>query len=68
MGTYGGVAADGDINMYTTQDMKDLTQSGLGTAEHEFLVWLTIIVLVVVVTFIISSLLVLKKKTQGLGK
>jgi hypothetical protein len=49
---YPGVAGDGDLNAYSKEDLKDLTQSGIGEAGHEvvsqadFLVFLFIIIVI----------------------
>ena len=67
MGTYGGVAADGDINAYSQTDLKDLAQAGIGTGFKETVVWISLIVLMVIISLVISLIIGVVRKAKGLG-
>lgn len=55
MGTYGGVANDPDINKYSTSDIQDLTESGMGEGLRSAIIWIGIIVLIVVVSWLVMK-------------
>lgn len=58
------IATDADINSYTTEDMKDISKAGIGTAGREGASWIELIIAVIIVTFAIGgmALIVLKIK------
>ncbi len=59
---------DPDINGYETDDLKEITKSGMGVAGGEVVVNLDIIVFLLIAAFILTIIGVVIYKAKKLGK
>lgn len=56
---------DSDINKYETDDLKDLTKSGLGTAGREVAVNLEFLVFLLIMLFIFGAIAAMILRSKG---
>ncbi len=59
------IDSDPDVNKYDTDDLKDLTKAGLGTAGREVVVSVDFIVFLLIVLFILGVIGALILKSKG---
>lgn len=57
---------DPDLNKYDTEDLKDLTKSGLGTAGREFAINVEFLVTAIIILFIVGLVGVVFARSKGM--
>ena len=56
------IDSDLDLNKYESEDIKDLTLTGIGEAMREVDLNIGLIVILIIIVFVLSTILVLKVK------